>query len=416
MSLVLQYRLNSNDAYIGEEASGSTLDMTNLNVTLATDATYGSVGYFDGTASLTLPAADVPACMIGDNSKTMSYWMKIDSGGLASTAWHHSINNFRMVMLQTGKNRFFFRYYNTESNNTYAEDTWYHIVCIYDTSTGDFTSYSDGQVDLSYSVAMESTASNFMFGDNVSNTNGNNFVGMMTDLRIYDYAFDSTEISSLFADGPNPTETYLSATMYTHVSDVSWISVVGATTYRITQKENSGSEVEVLGSTTDMSVTLGNLTPGASYDFSLYTDLDELVPVDILTSSTPVVDSVTTQDLLLRFENNLQTLGDISDNALDDISVFFDDSASTGDVFVTDLGNVTYVKDTESVDVSSSEVLVLTPFSAPDGSGQTVTINSSVIDYDETTNEVISNGTNYSVGEAFVLGKYKVTVKEDDIL
>ncbi|CAM9666945.1 unnamed protein product [Ectocarpus sp. 8 AP-2014] len=422
MSLVLRYRLNDEDAYMGKDSSDSGLDITNLNVTLSTDPTHGSVGYFDGTASLTLPQADVPTCMTDDNSRTMSYWKKMDTGSLGK--WIHSILNFRLLVRLDGQHRYYLTASSARSNNRYAEDTWYHIVLVYDKVTGTLTTYSDGQVDLSTSVAIQSGGSDFMVGDNVMDTSGNNFKGVMTDLRVYDYDLDSTEISALFAEGPNPPSagisnpptTSLGATMYTHVADIAWASVDGASTYRLTQKENSGPEVEVQGSTTDTSVTVGNLTPGASYEFSLYTDLDDAVPAESLTSSTPEADAATTQELLSRFGNNLGTLGAVSPDALGNVSVFFDDVASTGDVFVTDRRNVTYVKNNESVQVESGAKNLLTPFSSSAGSGQTVTINSSVIGYDESTNKIVANGTNYSVGDAFVLGGYKVTVKDEDII
>lgn len=413
MSIVRQYRLNSTDAYIGEDSSGSGSDMTNLNVTLTTDPTYGSVAYFDGTASLDLPQASVPTSLTSNNSRTISFWMKMDTGSTSLRRWFISMLNLRYLLEFDTTYTISFQSGDDLSLNTvHAEDTWYNIVFTYDSSTNIATAYTDAQVDVAYSVVMNTGPSNFMFGDNLLNISaGNNFLGMMTDLRIYDYALDSTEVSSLFSDGPNAPPSYLSATMYTHIADVSWDSIDGASVYRLTQSENAGTDVNVLENSTELSTTLGNLTPGASYDFSLYTDLDEVTPIDTLTISTPVTSVLSVQEILTRVSNNLGTLSDLSQSALDDISVFFDDVFNTGDTVLTNLGETTYVKENEALVFQGGES-ILTPFTQSNGSGQTITINSEVIGYDENTNDVVSDGTTYVTGDVFIVGTYKVTVKE----
>lgn len=411
MSLVRHYQLSSSDDYIGQDSSGFGSDMTNLNATLVTDPTYGDVAYFDGTASLTLPQSLVPDAMTGGNTRTLSLWFRMDTGSTSLRRWLFSILNFRSLMEFNQTYTFFFSAGDTYNPGfVYSEDTWYNIAVVYDSITDVATSYTDGQVDGTHSVVMNTGPSDFMIADNVLNIpGGNNFKGMITDVRIYDYALSLEEIGTLFSQGPGLR--VLSASIFTHLADITWESISGASTYRLTQKEGVGDEEEVVSPTTETSATLGNLEPGSSYDLSLYTDMDEDIPVDVLSVSTPVVDASSVQDILTRFSNDLSDLEGVSSGATEDISVFFEDVLSTGDVILTDIGETMYVRESESL-VLSRNGNILTPFVDSGGSGQEITVNSDVISYDESTNEVISGGTSHAVGDVFVIGNYKVTTKE----
>lgn len=411
MSLVRHYQLSSSDDYIGQDSSGSGSDMTNLNATIVTDTTYGDVAYFDGTASLTLPQSLVPDCMTGGNTRTLSLWMRMDTGSTSLRRWLFSILNFRSMMEFNQTYTYLFSAGNSYNPGfVHAEETWYNIAIVYDSTTDVVTSYTDGQVDGTHSVVMNTGPSDFMIADNVLNISaGNNFTGMITDVRIYDYALSLEEMGTLFSQGPGLR--VLSASVFTHLADLTWESIIGASMYRLTQKEGVGDEEEVVGPTTKTAVTLGNLEPGSSYDLSLYTDMDESIPVDVLSVSTPIVDASSVQDILTRFSNDLSSLEGVSSGATGDISVFFDDVLSTGDVILTDVGETMYVRESETL-VLSGNSNVFAPFVDSGGPGQEITVNSEVISYDESTNEVISGGTSHAVGDVFVFGTYKVTSRE----
>ena len=233
----------------------------------------------------------------------------------------------------------------------------------------------------------------------------------MSDFRVYDDALSSTEVSDVFSAGPNPSP--LALTMFTHVADLTWESIGGASEYTITFKIDGGSEI-VHTTTEELSHSVYNLIQGSSYEFNLYTDLDVVTPIDTMTDSPLVVNAVNVDSLLTRLSNDISLLNSTS---IDDIEEFIPSSLTTGETVNTSLGNAIFVANSDTVTLTDPNGSVLTPFLASSGSGQTVTINlpdtsSALVEYDETNEEIVFETTNYSVNEHFVVGDLKVIIKE----
>lgn len=273
--------------------------------------------------------------------------------------------------------------------------------------------YLDGVLDVSVAKSLNVSSTDLNIG---STGTLNFFLGSMLDIRLYDGILDSTAVSALYSAGPE-TSSALEATMYTHVADLTWDAVSGATTYKITKNENGAGEEDVDDTITETLITVANLTPGTPYEFKLYTDLDLINDELSVTDSTPSIDPTSVGDLLVRFSNNLVDLKAFSGTAVDEIDSTLRDVLVTGDEVVTSLGNTVFVADSETLDVPRIGANILTPFDALSGSTQSATvefedISTNEITYDESSNEVISDSTNYPVGSYFVTGSYKVRVKE----
>ena len=214
----------------------------------------------------------------------------------------------------------------------------------------------------------------------------------------------------------NPVANFTSpftATMYTHLADITWPAVTGATTYTITQTENAGDPVIIADSIPDLAITSYNLNPGSSYEYNLYTELDLVTPEDTVTESTLAVDTTSVTDLMVRLDNDL-TLMD--ESSIGDIELELRNVLSTGEIVALNTGNAVFVQQSDTIQVVTSKN-VLTPFESSLTSGSiTVTTeegDSSVITYDESLNQVTFDGsTVLDVGNYTIIGKYKVRVAE----
>ena len=427
MSISRWYKFTEDTPNLGTDSSTNLKDLTNVGVTSVTDATYGKVAYFDGSSYFTLPLADIPVNMTAGNSRAMSFWVKPDaSSGDAGLITYgnevgtNAVGRRYALNYASSTNAVAILYHNIlpseTATNTITEDSWNHVTAVFSDGGNSSQIYINGTLSVSTVKSVNTAASYPLYIGFYGENSINYLTGCMTDMRFYDDLLDSTAILALYNDGPEVAAS-LGAVMYTHVADLTWDAVSGASTYRITSDENSSGEVDVDDTITGTSITVPNLVPGTSYEFKLYSDLDPLVSALNTTDSTPAVDATSVQSLLTRFSNNLVELSSISTNALNDIDSSLRDVLSTGEVLETSIGETVFVADTDTLIIPSIGVSVLTPFDELAGSSQqaTVTLSDSstnVVTYDETTNEIISNGENVPVGSYTVIGGYKVSVKE----
>ena len=203
----------------------------------------------------------------------------------------------------------------------------------------------------------------------------------------------------------------LEATMFTHLADLTWSSIGGATSYTVTQTEDAGSEETIVSETTDLSFTSLNLNPGSSYVFNLYTDLDLVTPATSITESALVVDTANVTALAVRLSNDFSIL---SESSYDEVDSQLRNFLMTGDEVILSSGNAVFVEDSDTIVHSDTDIL--TPFESTAGSGQTITVTvggeSAVLTYNESLNEVTYDGTAYGIGESFAVGTSKVTISE----
>ena len=417
MSLLLQYRFDGDTSSLGQDSSGNSIDLTNFGVVSATDPlnTFGNVAKFDASSSLDLSSSSIPAAMLGTSPRSFSFWIYSDqtvNSTVFSSGQNVSGSKFRCIWVT-----------NTRTFNTDAgpigvgalpipASTWGHVVITFGSST--FRIYINGVVDVDNSPHnLNTTSGDFSIGRDPSNNNLNRLDGLLQDFRVYDDALDAAAVSTLYADGPlDVFKLTLEATVFTHLADVVWSNIPDATNYTLTQEESgSGSEVAVLENSTDLSITIYTLVPNTSYDFRLYTDLDMTTPSLTLTEVTPVVDTTSVSSLATRLSNDFTTLVNFNEG---EIQSFLSGIFNTGDIVTFVSGKYVFAGESEILNfILENDITgILTPFENSAGSGQTFTLDSDSVNYDESSNEITINGSTIASGGTIVVNGYKVTMKD----
>ena len=404
---ILWYKFNETSANIGTDDSGNGTDMNNVGVVSVTDTTYGQVADFSA-GTLTLPAISVPAAIRGNSSRSYSFWFEyggastliIDIGTRTSAGsdWGTAINGSGLL------GQTFFNVAGLAGTTVFTAGVWYYVVVTFEDIGNICSIYVNGSLEISGSRAVNTSNTDLEFGESDLN-----FQDMrLLDMRIYDVAIGATEVSTMFSDGPFFV---IKADIFSHIADLTWNPVDGATTYTVTQTVDGGSEETLLDGTTQLLQTLP-VEPGSSYVFSLYTDLDLVTELGTAGVTAPSIDAASVGNILVRFNNDLTQIADIyGQDVVGDIDQNLRDVLLTGEVITTNIGEVTFVQASEELEISSVEQNVLTSFETTDLAGTTSDIrlpDDSVnsLTYDESADTV--NGT--QVGDYFILGSYKVRV------
>lgn len=404
---ILWYKFNEDSANIGTDYSGNGTDITNVGVVSTIDSTYGQVADFSG-GTLTLPAASVPSALRGTSSRTYSFWIEsnvdantqiIDIGTRTTgvgTDWGTAINGNGKI----GQSLF-----NTSGitgATSMTAGVWYHVVLTFEDAGNLLSIYLNGSLDVADYRTVNTGNTDLEFGETGSQDM------RLLDMRIYDVAIDATEVSTLFSNGPFVP---IKAEIYSHVVDLTWDAVSGASTYTITQMVDSGSEETVIDGSTELLQTLP-VEPGSSYVFSMYTDLDLVTALGQAIVTAPSIDATSVGNMMVRFNNDLTQISEIyGEDVVDDIDQNLRDVLSTGEVINTNIGEVTFVQESEELEISSVYHNVLTSFETTDLVGKTSDIrlpddSVNTLTYDESA--VTVNGA--QVGDYFILGSYRVRV------
>jgi len=202
--------------------------------------------------------------------------------------------------------------------------------------------------------------------------------------------------------------------MYAIMADVIWTPIPGASWYRVTYIEDAGDEMELILMTTDNQVILHDVKPESSYEVRLYTDLDPLTPARSVSGESPLVNTASVKDVMDRIGNDLSILPDKSTRLVEEE---VPSTLPTGTKIKTPKGDVAkVVRNSGNVTVPKPGVALLTEFSDSAGSDQSFTVtlpdaSSSEISYDNTNDTILSNSEEYAIGEYFILGDFKVYVK-----
>lgn len=418
MSLILHYKFDQSDPTI--DSSGNASNLTNVgSVVAATDPTYGTVAYFDGTQTSYLTLPTTPSAMRGSSPRTISYWLSrpvleqsmiYNNGDTAETRFGGYLfpNDTRYAHISGNGVTIIY----DGVSGSFGLNTWYNFTVTYDGTTKIL--YVGGVQVGTLTTTLATGSEELTIGrNNIFPTLP--FNGSISDFRVYDGALSAADVSQIFSDGPNGANAvFLNVTPFTHLVDLDWNDISGATTYDLKFIKDGGNE-ESLATTTGLSYVANNLVPGSSYEFRVYSDIDLVTPFVTETVSTPVVDSTSVASLLTRLGNNLTLL---SDTSLGDIDSLLETVLTTGETVITEVGSTTFVKNSETLTLPEAfKTQVLTSFDQASGAGQTVSIllpdtSTSVINYDESTDEVSVGGTSYPIGTSFILGGQKVTPKD----
>ena len=414
MSLISHYRFDEATATLGEDSQGSR-DMTNTGVVSAT-GTYGDCAYFDGSSYLNLGESSVHASMKDRESRSFSCWFNsAGGGGIHSNGIGNSNNRrYKARVSSTGTLVMDYRGSTINGSTTTVDGTWHLYVSTFEESSNSGTLYLDGASEGTRgSLFLDTYDSDFSIGRD-PDTGGSLYTGYLSDFRHFSGVLTSTQIANLYANGPlDAFLPSISATMYTHLADISWNPLSGATNYTVTQTENSGTEDTIVSETTGLSFTSKEINPGSSYEFKLYSDLDAVTAAVTTTESAPAISNSTVSALAVRVENDFT---EISRTAFDEIDLTLVDVLSTGDEVTIHSGDAVFIEDSGTLEATGKNVL--TPFLQDGGTGQQITITSStgdsdVLTYDETNNQITKDSTTYSVGDYFLLGGYKARITEE---
>jgi len=417
MSLVWNYKLTDVATSV-VDSEGLVADATNVGTVVSfTDPTYGEVAQFSGSNNLEIASA--PTEITGTVSRAISVWLQQTSQG-SNTRMIFSYGTdagqgqrFRLQVDNAGK--LGYDVFNVEEVGTATATvgTWFHCVLMYDLPTTTITLYVDGVSVASTVTTLDTSAGAFAIGTDPVNALPN-FVGYVSDFRAYNDVLTPADITTLFADGPNVAT--LELTLYTHIADLTWSAIDGATTYTIRKTESGGlDEIDVVVDTTELSYTDYNLMAATAYVYNLYTDVSPTIVVLTELGTTPVVDSTSVGLLLTRVSNDITIL---TVNAAEAIESTLRDVLGTGDALETTSGSVTFVENLGTLALPFGSVeKVLLPFDTGfvGTQGATITLpdlTDEVLGYDEGADEVIYDTVNYAVGEYFKSGTYKVSVKD----
>lgn len=424
MSLILHYKFDQSDITLDSSGNSYTLSTsTSLTGTVVSnnDTTYGNVAYFDGNSGLRL--ASPPAALIGDIPRTISMWVKRNSisdfmylhaNGGTGNDYRQLIQLFNndSILSIAGSNRNGASLSVTTSPPAFTVGTWFHIVFTYEPGT--FRIYVNGTLGNTGPDIMEpnSQALTLGFRDNAT---PRALDGYMSDYRVYDYKLSDTEVAQLFSNGPNDFNVpSLEVIAYTHIVDLTWPIIDGASSYTINYIKDSGVET-LFGNTSETSFTSFYLTQNSVYEFLVYSNLDVINHYYTKTVTIPIVNSTNVGLLLTRINNDLTILNDV---AQDEIEPFLGVVLSNGESIITKLGKGYIVINNGTLNIPDTiKTNILTSFDSGSGPGQSFSIlltdlTTTVVSYDETVNEITIEGSTYSTGDVFILDGKKVTVVE----
>ena len=404
-------------SFLVEEYEGQESLVAGGGVVSTTDATYGNVASFDGTSNsyfnIETPLTEIQ----GSNARTFCYWCYRKSGGLFSIihangdtssgygGWRTAFDHTGLLDITIANG------ISVDASSTIPLHTWTHVAETYDGTN--LAIYINGTLSSTTAASLNTTLETLSIGKDLVNIPGYSFVGNLLDFRVYNYALSASDLSTLIGMDPNPSTIYMN--MYTHVVDLTWDPIPGASEYTLKYIQDNDGVEQTLTTTTGLEHTMFDLNPGSSYEFRIYSDLDTLTPGYVRSRSASLVDATNVNALVIRLSNNFTLL---SDRSFDEIEDVLRDTLMTGEVVMTPVGDVTFVSNTDSYSLlrPNESVSILTPFQEGLGSTQEISVETQLgtysIGYDDATDEVVSNSSKYAVGDYFVLDNYKVTVKK----
>ena len=421
---ILSYPLSDSNN-IGQDVSSNSLDITPTDVTIVNDATMGNVASFNGTTSkLVLDSSSVPVALNGDGPRTVSAWI-----------YHTDTSDTRRVIFSQGPESPGRRFRVTlilnqklapdisgsyqEGTTELSENTWYHVAFTYNGS--EISTYINGVFENTWVAYTNVSVSDFIIGED--ETILPPFLGYMKDFRVYDRVLSSTELVDI------STIQDISASNITPFSaDITWVSDSQVDMYLLTRYETSlppstetrVKEVEPGG--VDITVTDTNLESSKSYTYQVYSR-------DTSSSAYQVCYEVLV-DTLSESVSNYSSITSVLQNESGELDLTMVHSSSL-DYILNNLETLLANEAVIKVRVNSSELSgplvhrgqiipistnnsIFVPFTTTDTS-QSITLvssdnSSTQVFFDEVSEEITVDGTQYAINESFVLDGKKVTM------
>jgi len=188
------------------DASGNGNDGTVNGATLTTDrfGNANSAYYFDGSNSISVSGTESinPSLM---SSYTISFWVNINTSTVADPriVWAGPQSCGLDFLFRNATTRFLFSNDGcgtiTYSNNTNINyNQWYFVSYILDYSLNENLVYINGNVDGNFTGSIIKPNSTLLTIGNWPQDFGGGWNGKIDDIRIYNRALNSTEVSSLY--------------------------------------------------------------------------------------------------------------------------------------------------------------------------------------------------------------------------
>lgn len=421
---VLRYSFDS-VSNLGTDLSVNGHDATVSNVTIVSDATYGDVADFDGSGSI--EPNTIPSALVGGAARTISIWVNMDANGNNGAVFSQSnaAGTGNLLRILIGRSGNEVRFENSWNNQLYTQSlsngVWYHLVLSFDGTVS--STYFQGSQLGSDNVPLNTDTDIVGIGENFFA--GFDFDGQMADFRIYDTGLSSTQINTLFTEGPQPGIS-LSLTLYSYAINLVWSTVSGASSYTIRMNKDGGGFFTIadgLG-TTETTFTIFNLDDGSTYDFEIYSDLDPVTPFVSSTGNvTPAIDTTEGGRMLSLVTNDLSVLSSMNIEEIDDFlhgnlvtndqltaRIAFNNAVSLSD-------DIVYVADSGQITLSEDQSPILTPFILNGSASQSFDLvlsdaTTSTVTYNEVTGTVTISGQEYNVGDRIILDGKTVKVSQ----
>lgn len=206
------------------DTSGNGNDGTVNGATLTSDrfGNANSAYSFDGVEDSILTTGTIG--ISGSQSRTVSAWININNfhdttgeGNMSFVKWGSEVNGQLNELMATGDQTIWWPrsivfhghwedFYSDDNFTT--TDSWYHVAFAYDGSMGKI--YLNGTLNSQSSLNLNTTDTAVSFGvnpDAIINPPGSDwnkyFDGVIDDIRIYNRALSSGEITELYNE-PNP--------------------------------------------------------------------------------------------------------------------------------------------------------------------------------------------------------------------
>ena len=420
---VLRYAFDS-VANLSTDLSVNNHDATVSNVDIVSDATYGDVADFSGSGSI--EPNTIPSALVGGAARTISVWVNMDANGNNSAVFSQSdaTGSGNMLRITIGRLGNQIRFENSWNSQIYSQSlsngVWYHLVLSFDGAIS--TTYFQGSQLGSDNVPLNTDTDIVGIGENYFN--GFDFDGQMADFRIYDTGLSSTQVNTLFTEGPQ-SGISLSLTLYSYAINLVWTAVPTASSYTIRMNKNGGGFFTIADNLepTETTFTVFNVDDGSTYDFEIYSDLDTVTPFVSSTGNvTPGIDTTECGRVLSLLANDLSVLSSTNIEEIDDFlhgnlvtndqltaRIAFNNSVSLSD-------NIVYISEGDQIALSENQSPILTPFIRNGSASQSFDLvlseTTTAVTYNEITGTVTISGQEYNVGDKIILDGKTVKISQ----
>lgn len=203
---------------------GSAPFASNINTTFTTDRhnNANAAIYLTSMGNSLGTTATIPNLPYSNAPRTISLWVKLDSydtGSFINPVFQYgtlSIDNMFGGSVEPGEATFYGYNNNFTVTTTNTLSTWYHYVYVYDGTTAKI--YKDSILLGSQAKLWNTINDNNLFRIGAGFAGAGSFWGAIDDLKIYNYALEQADITSLYTNNTlsssNFTQNNLEVALY----------------------------------------------------------------------------------------------------------------------------------------------------------------------------------------------------------